>query len=150
VMQRGVTDSSCMLGFFHSSKSMEVSNRQDSGSPKCFVGFVVEGPSAEGFYVYPGYRMDGDQQGSGARAADPLHIYPDGKQHDWTLEYDPTAADGNGRITVTLDGKAVHCDLQPGHKSAGATFDRFGVVTSWIDGNSVDAYYDDITYTVSQ
>jgi hypothetical protein len=29
-------------------------------------------------------------------------------------------------------------------------FDRFGIVTSWIDGNSVDAYWDDITYTVAQ
>jgi hypothetical protein len=147
---RGVTDSSAMLGFYHSTKSLEVSNRQDSGSPKCFVGFVIEGPSAEGFYVYPGYRMDGDQQGSRARDPNPLHIYPDGKPHDWTLEYDPAAADGRGRITMTLDGKSVHCDLAEGHKVDSTTFDRFGSVTSWIDGNSVDAYFDDITYTVSQ
>ena len=147
---RGVTDSSAMLGFYHSAKTREVSNRQDSGTPKCFVGFVLEGPSMEGFFLYPVYRMDGDAQGHNARAADPLRIYPDGKSHDWTLEYDPAAADGRGRITVTLDGKAVHCDLADGHKATGATFDRFGICTSWIDGNSVDAYYDDITYTVSQ
>jgi hypothetical protein len=148
---RGVTDSGALIGFYHSAKSMEVSNRQDSGSPKCFVGFVIEGPSMEGFFVYPSYRMDGDEQGSAARAADPLRIYPDGKPHDWTLEYDPgAAAGGNGRITVTLDGKAVQCDVPAAHKTAGTTFDRFGIVTSWIDGNSVDAYFDDITYTVSQ
>ena len=147
---RGVTDSSAMLGFFHSAKSMEQSDRQDTGTPKCFVGFVMEGPSMEGFFVYPVYRMDGDQQGHNARDPNPLRIYPDGKPHDWTLAYDPAGANGRGRITVTLDGKAVHLDLAADHKSAGATFDRFGAVTSWIDGNSVDAYFDDITYTVSQ
>lgn len=40
--------------------------------------------------------------------------------------------------------------LRDGDKSRGATFDRFGIVTSWIDGNSQNVYVDGITYTVSQ
>jgi hypothetical protein len=149
-MTRGVTDSSAMIGFYHSAKSREVSNRQDSGTPKCVVAMVLEGPSMEGFYAYPVYRLDGDQEGHNARDAKPLRIYPDGKSHDWAMEYDPAANESRGRITLTLDGRSIHCDLPPGHRAAGATFDRFGIVTSWIDGNSVDAYIDDVTYTVSQ
>ena len=150
-MTRGVTDSSATIGFFNSSKSVEVSKRQDSGTAKCLVAMIIEGPSKEGHFCYPVYRANGDQQGHNARDENPLYIYPDGKTHDWSLEYDPAAADGRGRITVTLDGKSVHCDLKEGEKAVeGTTFDRFGIVTSWIDGNSVDAYFDDITYTVSQ
>ena len=147
---RGVTDSGGMIGFFHSKHSMEVSNRQDSGAPKCLIEMVIEGPSMEGFFVYPSYRMNGDLEGQNARDPNPLRIYPDGKPHDWSLEYEPAAAEGRGRITVTLDGRSVHCDLREGHKDPNTTFDRFGIVTSWIDGNSVNAYFDDITYTVSQ
>jgi hypothetical protein len=29
----------------------------------------------------------------------------------------------------------------------GASFDRFGICTPWIDGNSVTVFFDDVTYT---
>jgi hypothetical protein len=51
---------------------------------------------------------------------------------------------------VTFDGKSDTFDLEEGDKTRGTKFDRFGIVTSWIDGNSVNAYWDDITYTVAQ
>ena len=31
-----------------------------------------------------------------------------------------------------------------------ATFDRFGLVTTWIDGNGQSIYFDDLTYTASE
>ena len=77
-------------------------------------------------------------------------IYPDGQSHDWSLEYDPTAADGKGRVVVTLDGRSVSLDLPEGANSGGTEFDRFGIVTSWIDGNSQDVYWDDVKYTAKQ
>jgi hypothetical protein len=40
--------------------------------------------------------------------------------------------------------------LDPGHRGAPAAFDRFGIVTSWIDGNSQQVYFDDLTYTFRQ
>ncbi|WP_428937935.1 hypothetical protein [Fontivita pretiosa] len=147
---RGVSDSGATIGFFNSKTSMEVSDRQDSGMPKSTVGVTIEGPSSEGFFFYPCYRVNGDGQGSAGRAQPPLQIYPNGKSHDWSLEYDPDGADGRGRITVTLDGRSVTCDLAEGHKQIGATFDRFGIITSWIDGNATNVYFDDLTYTVSQ
>jgi len=146
---RGVSDSSTLIGFFNSKDSFEVSQRQDSGTPKSFCGALVEGPSAEGFFFYPSYRI-GEIEGHNGRDAHPLYIYPNGKSRDWSFEYDPKGANGKGRITVSLDGKSVILDLKEGAKQAGATFDRFGLLTSWIDGNAQYIYLDDLTYTVSQ
>ena len=35
----------------------------------------------------------------------------------------------------------------PGHRAAGARFDRFGLITTWIDGNGQLVYFDDLRYT---
>lgn len=40
-------------------------------------------------------------------------------------------------------------DLKPGARAIGASFDRFGICTPWIDGNSVTVYFDDLQYTCS-
>ena len=53
-------------------------------------------------------------------------------------------------MTVTLDGKAVTLDLEAGSKAAGTKFDRFGLVTTWIDGNGQRIFFDDLTYTATQ
>ena len=59
-------------------------------------------------------------------------------------------AGSNGRITVTLDDQTCTMDLGPGHKAVGASFDRFGICTPWIDGNSVTVYFDDLVYTAGR
>ncbi len=148
-LRRGVTDSTVLIGFYHSQASMNSNPAQDSGLPKNFLGAVVEGPSREGFQFYPAYRLQGNEPGIG-RSSDSPHIYPDGKAHDWTLEYDPAAASGNGKITVVLDGKPVAVDLKTQERKAGAQFDRFGIVTTWIDGNGQHVYFDDLRYTCRQ
>ena len=38
--------------------------------------------------------------------------------------------------------------LKPGDKEDGAHFDRFGIITTHIDGNGQTVYFDDLTYTV--
>jgi hypothetical protein len=48
---------------------------------------------------------------------------------------------------VTLDGDSSIMELDPRAKTIGATFDRFGICTPWVDGNSVTAYFDDLEYT---
>ncbi|HZP80530.1 MAG TPA: hypothetical protein VFB21_02725 [Chthonomonadaceae bacterium] len=146
-LRRAVSDSTTLIGFFHSRDSLTVSSSQARGIPDCFVGIEVEGPSREGFLFYPTYGVQGDAHGSQAAAGAP-YIYPDGVAHDWTLEYLPTA--GGGTITVTLDGKAVRIPLEAGHRARGARFDRFGIVTTWIDGNGQQVYLDDLSYTCKQ
>lgn len=77
-------------------------------------------------------------------------IFPDGRGRYWSTEYNPDAADGKGQIVVTLNGNSGTLDLEEGDQGDGTTFDRFGIVTSWIDGNSQDVYLDDLSYTISQ
>ena len=64
--------------------------------------------------------------------------------HDWAIRYDPA---GNGRITVTFDGKDQVLDLRPGDKNRGATFDRFGIFNLQSGGNYVYLYVDDVSLT---
>ncbi|MBY0228663.1 MAG: hypothetical protein K2W96_05220, partial [Gemmataceae bacterium] len=142
-MRRGVTDSTTLLGFYHSEDSMASNPSQESGWPKGFLGAAIEGPSREGFFFYPAYRLRGGQQGHAKGDALP-RILPDGKAHGWSLEYVP---DGRGTVTVKLGDKSAKLGLGEGHKKAGARFDRFGLVTTWIDGNGQRVYFDDLTYT---
>lgn len=148
-LRRGVSDSTTLLGFYHSQDSLTVNPSQSSGFPSSFLGVAVEGPSREGFLFYPAYRVRGDGQGY-ASGADRPHILPNGKAHDWSLAYDPKAADGRGKLVVKFDGKTTSLDLGAGHRKTGASFDRFGLVTTWIDGNAQRIYFDDLTYTCGQ
>jgi hypothetical protein len=148
-LRRGVTDSTTLIGFYHSVHSLSVNPSQQFSTPRDFLGAAIEGPSREGFCFYPVYRNHGSGTSKGM-GTNPPHIYPDGAAHDWTLEYDPAAAGGKGRITVTLDGQATSIDLAAGDKMAGAQFDRFGLVTPWIDGNGQHVYFDDLSYTWRQ
>jgi hypothetical protein len=148
-LRRGVSDSTTLLGFYHSEDSLAINPSQTSGFPRCFLGVAVEGPSREGFLFYPAYRVGGDGQAYAGGPERP-HILPDGKAHDWSLAYDPAAANGRGRMVVTLDEKSVALDLGNDDRKTGARFDRFGLVTTWIDGNAQRVYFDDLTYTSGQ
>jgi len=145
-LRRAVSDSTTLLGFYHSEDSLKVNPSQSSGWPGSFLGVAVEGPSREGFLFYPAYRLRDGDSGNASRNG-PSPILPDGKSHDWTMEYDPAGAGGRGRIVVSFDGKPVTLDLTEGHRKAGARFDRFGLVTTWIDGNGQRVFFDDLTYT---
>lgn len=148
-MRRGVSDSTTILGFFHSQDSMRSNPSQSDAIPECVAGIAIEGPSSEGFYFYPVYRAKGGD-GRSTRVRDCPRIRPDGAAHDWAWAYDPGGAGGKGRVAVTLDGRSVELDLDAGQKAPGTQFDRFGIVTTWIDGNGQNVYFDDVTYTASQ
>lgn len=148
-LTRGVSDSTTLFGFYNSKDSMRQNDAQNEGVPESVLGIHVEGPSSEGFKFYPVLRV----KNRGSTLPAPLEfptILPDRQAHDWSLTYDPNGAGGNGQVVVTLDGKSKSFDFRPGDKAAGTTFDRFGIVTSWIDGNSQNVYLDDITYTAAQ
>lgn len=113
------------------------------------MGIHIEGPSSEGFKFYPVLRAKGGGSTFGNVRQFPT-IHPDRQSHDWSFQYDPAGAGGKGQITLMLDGQSGVFDLEEGDKARGTVFDRFGIVTSWIDGNSQDVYLDDITYTAKQ
>lgn len=149
-MLRGVSDSTASIGFYHSEQSLRSNPSQRHATPMNFLGINIEGPSSEGFFFYPVYRTQGDAANAlGADGGKAPRIHPDGRVREWFLRYDPAGADGRGRITVGLDGQTCILDLEPGHKEMGASFNRFGICTPWIDGNSVTVYFDDLTYTCS-
>lgn len=149
VLRRAVSDSTSLLGFYHARKSLATNPSQASGFPEHFLGLVVEGPSREGFFVYPAYRITGEQQ-EYARAPNLPRILPDGTAHRWSLTYDPDATAGGGRIKFTLDRATAQLDLPPGKGLPREVFDRFGIITTWIDGNGQSVYFDDLSYTVFQ
>lgn len=149
VLRRGVTDSTTLLGFFHSERSVWVNPSQTHGYPMNFFGISIEGPSSEGFFVYPGYRVEGDGESRGygqGRA----RIYPDGKPHEWTLEYTPPTGSTDASIVLTFDGVTVTQSVDPDRLTVGATFNRFGLITPWIDGNGQVVYFDDLDFTIEQ
>lgn len=149
VLRRGVSDSTTLIGFFNRDRSLRVNDSQKHALPSNFAGVSVEGPSAQGFYAYPVFRGEGDFQAIGSYDQAP-RIMPDGASHAWTFDYDPAGAEGRGAITVTLDGAAITIELPEGAKADPAAFDRFGLVTPWIDGNEQIIFFDDITYTRAQ
>src|SRR6266849_1402465 len=75
---RGVSDSTTLIGFFHSDDSMRSNDSQNSATPENFVGAAIEGPSSEGFYFYPTYGVDqeGVRASGGRGTPTPPYIYP--------------------------------------------------------------------------
>jgi hypothetical protein len=75
----------------------------------------------------------------------------DGTRYSWTLDYDPQAAGGNGRITVVVrsnlakpepfEGKPFTVDLPTGYRQQGTVFDRFGMINITKPGGQLTAYF---------
>ena len=95
----------------------------------------------------PAYRLHNTERKTSERGP---YIYPNGASHDWTLEYSPAGAGGEGRITVTLDGERAVLALPHEHQARGAHFNRFGLISTHTDGNGQHLYLDDLTYTWTQ
>lgn len=148
-LRRAVSDSTTLIGFFHSRDTLAPMMDQSSGLPKSFLGVAVEGPSREGFLVYPTYRTRGSDWNS-SYGVKPPHIYPNGASHTWSLQYTPGAAGTKGQITVQLDSSTTSIDFDPAHLQGETRFDRFGIVTTAVDGNGQIIYFDDLTYTFKQ
>jgi hypothetical protein len=149
-LRRGVSDSDVPFGFFHAEHSLNSGGSDRIGTPPDFIGFTIGGPSREGFYITPAYRVHEKETGTGGRGP---YIYPDGKPHDWTFEYTPKAEDrqGGGFIVVTLDKEEpITLEIPPTHHQLGAHFNRFGLISTHTDGNAQHIYFDDLIYTWSQ
>ena len=114
-----------------------------AGEKQNFLGVHVGGPTRVGHYFIPVYVT---AKGTGGKVEQGPVLIP-GRVFDWSLRYDPAASNGNGQIAVTLGEASVTLPLKPGHKSEGATLDRFGFFTSTVGGQMVKIYVDDLNYT---
>jgi hypothetical protein len=81
----------------------------------------------------------------------PTPIHNDGRWYHWTITYDPQANDARGRFTFKItsdsaqaedfEGKLFSVDLPEGFKSAGASFDRFGLMNMLKSGSSMTPFF---------
>jgi len=145
-LRRAVSDSDVLIGFFHAEHSLESGGTDAIGTPPDFLGVSIGGPSREGFMFAPTFRLHNTERRTAGRGP---YILPNGAAHDWTLEYTP-AAEGNGSITVTLDGERASLPLPREHSAMGAHFNRFGLITTHTDGNGQHIFFDDLTCTWTQ
>ena len=95
----------------------------------------------------PAYRLHNTERKSSERGP---YLYPNGRPHDWTLEYSPAPPGRHGTLTVTLDGERMSLPIPAEHVAIGAHFNRFGLISTHTDGNGQHIYFDDLTYTWTQ
>jgi hypothetical protein len=137
------SDSGVCIGWFDSTtKRNKTADHQER--QKNLLAIMIEGPSRIGHYFRPVYSNstgDGELKQSG-----PI-IRPDGAAHRWLLHYRPDGAGGSGQITFKLDDHEETFNLKPGVRSAGATFNRFGIFNIQFGGHFVYVYLDDLSYT---
>jgi hypothetical protein len=140
VLEVGAPDADMFLGWFNSAEKER--SPVEAGN---FLGVHVGGPTRVGHYFHPAFATAKGTHG----LADGGPVLLPGKVYDWSLLYDPAAADGQGASRVTLGDESVTLVLKKGIKGQGARFDRFGVFTSTIGGQVVRILLDDLKYTAS-
>jgi len=147
----GSTDAGMFFGFFRAEdeKRELPPNARDQitpGWPQAnTLGVVIDGPARIGWYFMPvctAAQRDLSRNTSG-------HVFLPTRAHrTFDFDYDPLANNGVGRITVTLDGEPPFTlDLEPAQRKAGATFDRFGLMSFRRGGKYSTLFFDDLTYT---
>ena len=137
-------DSAVYLGWFDDETKRSNNTPEHESRQRNYLAVLVEGPSRVGHYFRSGY---GTSTGSGQNDQQGPLLPADGSLHRWTIEYDPTAADGRGAITTTLDDHDQTMFLAEGDRERGATFDRFGLFNMQSGGWHVEVYVDDLEYT---
>jgi hypothetical protein len=69
-----------------------------------------------------------------------------GRRYRWRLAYNPSGANRNGAITLSIQGVGASTQaLDPGDRSFGANFNRFGLINHMIEGNDATLYFGDLT-----
>jgi hypothetical protein len=140
----GGTDAGMMFGYFSKKDSLVDLTDPVSGSPQPqTMVLAIEGPTRIGYnfsaQLTPTRALSSHSDG-------PIFV-PDGVKHSFSFQYDPHANRNVGRITIKLDNDVRTLDLTPKQRTAGATFDRFGLLNIRRGGKYVTVYLDDLTYT---
>jgi len=143
----GMTDASMYIGYFNAAtyRVPLEKDSQEGGARPSMLGIALNDATSVGYYFAP-FASDANRRY--VRADNRYTFTPDRKSCPFTFTYDPEANNGIGRITYSIDGKEDSFDLTPEMRAAGATFDHFGLAAVRSGGNSVELYFDDLTYTV--
>jgi hypothetical protein len=138
VLKSGAPDSDMFVGWFSSANKDKPPT--DAGN---FVGVHVGGPTRVGHYFQPSLATATGTKSQPKTGA----VLTPGQIYDFSIIYDPAAGNGNGALTVTLGNHSETLALKAGLKAQGGSFDRFGLFTPAVGGQSVRIYFDDLSYT---
>ena len=146
----GVTDSTALIGFYHSRRQHEVATRRRT--PAC------RRASSASRWTGPAARASTSRRPIAAVMPAAIGSPVTGRPASirtgcpttgpWTIRPRRPAAGAGSPSRWT--GRPCDLDLGDGARVAGARFDRFGIITTWIDGNGQAIYFDDLTYTCTQ
>jgi hypothetical protein len=140
----GGTDAGMFFGFFNAEEKMKEITDEHAGAPLSqSLGIEIEGPTRIGYYFSA---LCSPRQEIATAKHGPVFV-PNRERHAFTFNYDPSANNGVGRITVTLDSESFVLDLKPNQRQAGSTFDCFGMLNPRNGGKWVTVYLDDLSYT---
>ncbi len=147
----GSTDAGMFFGFFRAEDEKRIlppdrANKGGTGWPQPnALGVVVDGPARIGWYFMPVCTAVTPELSRGT----PGRVFLPTRAHrTFTFDYDPGANSNVGRVTVGLDGEPPFTlDLTAEQRRAGATFDRFGLMSFRRGGKFSILYLDDLTYT---
>jgi hypothetical protein len=131
-------DSAILVGWFNPLTAI-------GAPPPNFVGILIEGPSAVGYYVRPAMRSADEHSLVVDRG--PI-LRPDDRAHAWSIEYTPGSAKQPGRVVATLDDSPVLAQVDPGLLSGGAALTHFGFVSWHRGGHFIEIYFDDLEFTI--
>jgi hypothetical protein len=155
LLQTGTPDSEIAFGWFNSSQKeipIHLKNgRQAEGhldKSDNFIGVYLAGPTRLGRCLLPAV-ITGKGTKTIFKTVDKAPQPTPKQVYNWTLKYDPAAADGRGALTVTLGEAGATLELEPGIKAEAAIFDRFGFFPSG-GGGMVQIFFDDLKYTASR
>ncbi|MBX3176593.1 MAG: hypothetical protein KF886_04475 [Candidatus Hydrogenedentes bacterium] len=142
----GMTDASMFFGYFNKDGYMRAPDKDwNFSNTPSMMGIELNDLTAVGYYFGVLLR---DASGR-TESEDRRHRFlPDRKPVPFSFDYDPDANGGVGRVTYTIGGNEGGFDLSAEQREAGARFDRFGLACVRRGGNSIEIYFDDLTYTV--
>lgn len=154
LLKVGTPDSEMCFGWFGSAQKMipqdRLRLRQEGHLNKTenFLGVYLAGPSRLGRCLLPAV--------VGAKGTKLIFKEVDktprpvpGKVYEWSINYSPSAGNGQGALTVRLGDEAVTFALTPLLKAEGAVFDLFGFFPCG-GGGMVHIFFDDLRYTVGR
>ncbi len=132
-------DTGMHIGFF---------NHEEQGwHPRNFVGVNIDSYTPVGLLFMPMYGTSEGAWDIGDANRSPWFV-DDGKPLDWSIIYDPGAAEGRGAVTATLGDQSFTLPLKVGEKEQGAVMNRFGIFNMQDNnGKYCEVYLDDIEYT---
>jgi hypothetical protein len=131
-----------MIGWFHETSD-------GWRTPNSFV-FRLDGNGGKYWVFYEYGTQNWATNGGGAfegkrYQTTPTKPFPaDGTVHEWVLTYDPDGGQGDGMMTVRIDGQEYQMPVSPGHKEDGIVLNRFGILNQQTPGTPLEFFLDDL------